>query len=75
VAKLVESFHADPDRAQGDGLHPAQVRPVELALLSLGLLDSSWAMDGYAGTKTHDAYKAFQRSLGFTGTDADGVPG
>ena len=46
-----------------------------MALLSLGLLDGTWAMDGYAGTKTRDAYKAYQRSLGFTGDDADGLPG
>lgn len=75
LAKVVAAFRADPDRAQGDGLHPVQIRPVELALMSLGLLESRWAMDGYAGTKTRDAYKAFQRSLGFTGDDADGIPG
>jgi hypothetical protein len=75
VAKVVAAFLADPDRAQGDGLHPAHVRPVEMALLSLGLLDSGWAKDGYAGTTTREAYRAYQRSLGFTGDDADGVPG
>ena len=75
VAKIVAAFLADPQRAQGDGLHPGQVRPVEMALLALGLLEGQWAMDGYAGTKTRDAYKAFQRSLGFTGKDADGLPG
>jgi Peptidase family M23/N-acetylmuramoyl-L-alanine amidase len=75
VGKVDTAFHADPGRAQGDGIHPLHVRPVEMALLSLGFLDSVWAMDGYAGTRTREAYRAFQRSLGFTGADANGIPG
>ena len=75
LGKVITAFETDPDRAQGDGVHPVQIRPVEMALLSMGLLDSQWAMDGYAGTRTRDAYRAFQRSLGFTGKDADGIPG
>jgi hypothetical protein len=75
VAKVVEAFGADPDRAQGDGLFPGHVRPVEMALMALGFLDGTWATDGYAGTKTRAAYQEYQRSLGFKGKDADGLPG
>ena len=32
-------------------------------------------VDGSFGTATVTAYAAFQRGLGFTGADADGVPG
>ena len=32
-------------------------------------------VDGYFGPATQDAYAAWQRRCGFTGSDADGVPG
>lgn len=47
---------------------------VEQALATKHFLDAQW-VDGYFGTKTIDAYAAFQRSLGYTGLDANGLPG
>lgn len=75
IGEVVEAFQLDPDRPQGSGVHPRHVRPVEKALLAEGLLDSAWAMDGYAGTSTREAYRKWQQRLGFTGKDADGFPG
>lgn len=72
---VAAAFAADPQRPQGKGLHPEDVRPVELALLAEGLLDAGHAADGYAGTRTAEAYKAWQKRCGFTGRDADGIPG
>lgn len=59
------------------GLTPgceAHVRPVEQALQAKGLL-AAGSVDGHYGTATLDAYAAWQRSLGYTGIDANGVPG
>lgn len=50
------------------------VRVIEQALVDEGLLDKSRA-DGVWGPKTTTAYAKWQRKCGFTGTDADGVPG
>ncbi|MDQ1287261.1 MAG: hypothetical protein QG622_826 [Actinomycetota bacterium] len=52
----------------------ASVLAVERALGARHLLDARWA-DGYFGTQTITAYAAYQRSLGYTGTDANGLPG
>jgi hypothetical protein len=59
------------------GLTPgaqAHVLPVEQALRTEGLLAAAQA-DGHYGIATLDAYATWQRSLGFTGIDANGVPG
>ncbi|MFI9788723.1 peptidoglycan-binding protein [Kitasatospora sp. NPDC051984] len=66
----------DPRRAdstQTPGAHDS-VLAVEQALQARGLLDARW-VDGYFGTTTISAYAAFQRSLGFSGLDANGLPG
>ncbi|MFF0294549.1 peptidoglycan-binding protein [Kitasatospora sp. NPDC004614] len=66
----------DPRRAdstQTPGAHDS-VLAVEQALQARGLLDARW-VDGYFGTTTVSAYAAFQRSLGFSGLDANGLPG
>ncbi|WP_344447663.1 peptidoglycan-binding protein, partial [Kitasatospora nipponensis] len=66
----------DPRRAdstQTPGAHDS-VLAVEQALQARGLLDAS-RVDGYFGTTTVTAYAAFQRSLGYTGLDANGLPG
>ncbi|GGQ76925.1 peptidoglycan-binding protein [Couchioplanes azureus] len=52
----------------------AHVREVERALNAKGLLAAS-AVDGHYGTSTRSAYAAWQRSLGFSGIDANGLPG
>ncbi len=66
----------DPRRAD-DTLTPgakASVLAVEQALQAKHLLDAKW-VDGYFGTVTVSAYAAYQRSLGYTGLAASGLPG
>jgi peptidoglycan hydrolase-like protein with peptidoglycan-binding domain len=50
------------------------VLAVEQALGALNLLDAQW-VDGYFGTETISAYAAYQRSLGYSGLAANGLPG
>ncbi|HEU5029477.1 MAG TPA: peptidoglycan-binding domain-containing protein [Spirillospora sp.] len=66
----------DPRRAD-DTLTPgakASVLAVEQALQARHLLDARW-VDGYFGTETVAAYAAYQRSLGYSGLAANGLPG
>jgi peptidoglycan hydrolase-like protein with peptidoglycan-binding domain len=66
----------DPPKS-GTGTTPgaqAHVLAVEQALQAKGLLAAA-QVDGHYGTSTLDAYAAWQRSLGFSGLDANGVPG
>jgi peptidoglycan hydrolase-like protein with peptidoglycan-binding domain len=50
------------------------VLAVEQALRARQLLDARW-VDGYFGSETVSAYAAYQRSLGYTGLAANGLPG
>jgi peptidoglycan hydrolase-like protein with peptidoglycan-binding domain len=50
------------------------VRVVEQALDAKNFLAAS-SVDGHYGTTTLSAYSAWQRSLGYTGLDANGIPG
>jgi hypothetical protein len=73
---VVKSAQIDPRRAD-TMITPgskASVLLVENALVAKGLLSATYA-DGHFGTKTIDAYAAYQRSLGYTGIDASGLPG
>ncbi|MEU4742590.1 peptidoglycan-binding domain-containing protein [Actinosynnema sp. NPDC023658] len=73
---VLKAAQIDPRRADS-AITPGSgdsVRLVEQALVAKGLLASSYA-DGHFGTKTIDAYAAYQRSLGYTGIDASGLPG
>ncbi|MEU6753787.1 peptidoglycan-binding protein [Spirillospora sp. NPDC046719] len=66
----------DPRRAD-DTLTPGakeSVLAVEQALQARHLLDARW-VDGYFGTETIAAYAAYQRSLGYSGLAANGLPG
>lgn len=67
---------ADSNRPQGGTTPGAKddVLLVENALADLGLLERKW-VDGSFGTLTVDAYRHWQRALGYTGDDADGIPG
>lgn len=72
----VKAAQWDPTKS-GTGLTPgakASVLLVEQALVAQGLLASSY-VDGHFGTKTVDAYAAWQRAQGFTGLGANGIPG
>ncbi len=72
----VKAAQIDPRRAD-DTLTPGarcSVLKVERALKAKHLLDAQW-VDGYFGTKTITAYAAWQRSLGYSGLAANGLPG
>ncbi|MET8359592.1 peptidoglycan-binding domain-containing protein [Micromonospora sp. NPDC005171] len=66
----------DPRRADNTLTPGAKnsVLAVEQALQAKGLLNAQW-VDGYFGTVTVSAYAAYQRSLGYTGLAANGLPG
>lgn len=73
---VVKAAQWDPRKA-GTGITPGagdSVLLVEQALTARGFLGSQF-VDGHFGTSTIDAYAAYQRSLGFTGLDANGLPG
>ncbi|MEP7019164.1 MAG: peptidoglycan-binding protein [Pseudonocardiales bacterium] len=72
----VKAAQIDPRRADHT-LTPgakSSVLLVEQALLAKHLLDAQW-VDGYFGTTTVAAYTQYQQSLGYTGLDANGLPG
>ncbi|GAA4235288.1 peptidoglycan-binding protein [Actinomadura meridiana] len=72
----VKAAQIDP-RRDDDTLTPgakASVLLVERALRDRHLLDAKW-VDGYFGTTTIAAYAKYQKSLGYTGLDASGLPG
>ncbi len=72
----VKAAQIDPRRSD-DTLTPgakAGVLLVEQALRDRHLLDAKW-VDGYFGTTTVAAFAKFQKSLGFTGLAANGLPG
>lgn len=76
MAAAVKAAQIDPRRAD-DALTPgarSSVLLVEQALQAKHLLDKQW-VDGYFGTQTVGAYTRYQKSLGFTGLDANGLPG
>lgn len=73
---VVKAAQWDPRKA-GTSIVPGagpSVRLVEDALRARGHLAAS-LVDGHFGTSTIAAYSAYQRSLGYTGLDANGLPG
>ncbi|MGW1185885.1 LysM peptidoglycan-binding domain-containing protein [Streptomyces drozdowiczii] len=73
LKKLVAAFKADPPKA-GTPVSYEPTRYVEDALVAEGLLAHQYA-DGHAGTATRSAYALLQKRYGYTGKDADGIPG
>ena len=74
LAAVRDSAVKDPPAPGGTFTNKDDVLVVERALRSEGLLDSQY-VDGHFGTKTISAYSEWQQRLGYTGKDADGVPG
>ncbi|MDX6742002.1 peptidoglycan-binding domain-containing protein [Actinocorallia sp. A-T 12471] len=73
---VVKAAQIDPRRADSK-LTPgakASVLLVERALRDRKLLAAKW-VDGYFGTTTVAAYAKFQKSLGYKGLAANGLPG
>jgi len=75
LSNLVAAAKRDPGLKQGGTTHAADVRIVEAALKAEGLLSAAYASDGSFGSLTVTAYAAWQRRCGWTGKDADGIPG
>ena len=71
LAAQIDPPKPDTGLTPGAATH---VLEVERALNAKGLL-SSGAVDGHFGTSTVSAYAAWQRSLGYSGLDANGIPG
>ncbi|PZH18751.1 endolysin [Streptomyces sp. NTH33] len=74
LAHVIAAARRDPAATQGHTTHKNEVLLVEKALQAEGLLAKQW-VDGSFGTKTLTAYAALQRRYGYTGKDADGIPG
>ena len=69
--------HEDPPKPQGATTNYNQVIWVQNALVLEGLLsgtDRRWGRGAF-GTMTKTAYEGWQRRLGYSGSDADGIPG
>jgi peptidoglycan hydrolase-like protein with peptidoglycan-binding domain len=73
LSRLVTAARTDP-AASGTPVTYAGVKTVERALVAEGLLTAEYA-DGHYGTQTVSAYAAWQRRCGYSGSDADGIPG
>jgi len=76
LSDAIKAAKLDPSRpgqthTAGSG---SDVLLIEKALASKNLLSTAH-VDGHYGTTTIDAYKKWQRRLGFVGKDADGIPG
>lgn len=73
LSRLVAAAKSDPARS-GTPVTYSGVKTVEAALVDAGLLAKKYS-DGHFGTVTVQAYAAWQRKLGYSGTAADGIPG
>ncbi|SCL71258.1 hypothetical protein GA0070606_5665 [Micromonospora citrea] len=73
---LIKAAQIDPRRADTAITTGSKdsVLLVERALQARGLLSATY-VDGHFGTSTVAAYAAYQRSLGYSGLDATGLPG
>ncbi|MFI1482424.1 peptidoglycan-binding protein [Streptomyces sp. NPDC020747] len=74
LSNVVAAARRDPGLPQGGMTHKADVLVVEKALVAEGLLPAQWA-DGSFGSRTVEAYASLQRRYGFSGADANGIPG
>jgi hypothetical protein len=73
LSLLVTAARTNPPMATKKVTY-SQTVYVERALAKIGYLGST-SVDGHYGKATIDAYARWQRSLGYSGGDANGVPG
>lgn len=73
LSRVIAAAKADPPK-KGTPISYYGVKTVETALVAEGLLSRALA-DGHFGTATRTAYAAWQRRCGYSGKDADGIPG
>ncbi len=76
MERLVLAAQLDPARPGNEGTagSRASVHRVEQALAAKGLLARTY-VDGSFGSKTREAYSAWQGRLGYSGGAANGLPG
>ncbi|MFJ2579957.1 peptidoglycan-binding protein [Kitasatospora aureofaciens] len=74
LAHLIAAAQTDPPAEQGHTTYGPEVQIVEQALADEGVLDQQW-VDGSYGSKTMTAYSGWQQRCGYSGADADGIPG
>jgi hypothetical protein len=75
LSQLVAAAKTDPGAKQGHVTYMTGTNLVEAALVKVGYLGKTYAGDGSFGSTTVTAYAKWQRHLGYTGRDADGIPG
>lgn len=75
LSRLVAAARTDPGARQGHVTYMTGTNLTEAALVKAGYLSTTYAGDGSFGTTTVTAYARWQRHLGYTGTDANGIPG
>jgi hypothetical protein len=75
LSRLISAARTDPGARQGHVTYMAGTNLVEAALVRLGYLAKTYAGDGSFGSTTVAAYAKWQRHLGYTGDDANGIPG
>ncbi|MFJ1974473.1 N-acetylmuramoyl-L-alanine amidase [Streptomyces sp. NPDC087903] len=75
LSRLAKAAKTDPGAKQGHVSYMAGTNLTEAALVKLGYLAKTYAGDGSFGSTTIAAYAKWQRHLGYTGTDANGIPG
>lgn len=73
LSRLLAAAKSDPPK-KGTPVSYTGTATVEAALVKEGLLSKNLA-DGHFGSATRTAYAAWQRRCGWTGDDADGLPG
>ncbi|MET7453780.1 N-acetylmuramoyl-L-alanine amidase [Streptomyces sp. NPDC005574] len=75
LSRLVRAAKADPGAKQGHVSYMAGTNLTEAALVKLGYLAKTYAGDGSFGSTTVAAYAKWQRHLGYSGAEANGIPG
>ncbi|MGW2580846.1 CHAP domain-containing protein [Streptomyces virginiae] len=75
ASHVAAAARRDPGLRQGGTTYPADVNVVEVALAREGLLADAYAHDGSFGSRSVTGYAALQRRYGYSGADADGIPG
>lgn len=73
LSRLIGAAKADPPKS-GTPVSYVGVVIVERALNKEGLLSGNH-VDGHYGSYTIKAYSSWQKRLGYSGSDADGIPG
>lgn len=75
LSLVASAARTDPGAKQGHVTYMTGTNLVEDALVKEGFLSKTYAHDGSFGSTTVAAYKKWQLKLGYTGSDADGIPG